>query len=1810
MKQSSRNIYKEFCEISSVGFVHHEMIYDSNGQAIDYKFLDANKAYENITGLKLKSILGKTVREILPNITDDPFNWIEQFNSVVTNKKKITLEQYSEPLKKRFNLEAHAYNENEFVVFLYDHSDKFSTKEANEEFFELNPDLLCIADQNGNFIKVNHAWEVLLGYSKTFLESSKFLDFIHPDDITATINEMSILKEGRITFRFTNRYRCKDGTYKHIEWHSRPKGDLIYAAARDVSDVVNRENRAKTDHDFISYVTEIATSYINLPLDDIKVNIQDSLKKIGQFAYADRAFIFKYDWERNICINTYEWTKKSISKSIAALQEVGIGELDDLPEKHKSSKPYHIKDVSKLPNKSKLKSHLIEQNIQCVATFPIYHTQKCIGFVGIEKVQSKEFFSDQEIQLLYLYANVLTNLYHRSLVENKLIEERNKLQHVLDSTGAGTWEWDVRTDILTINNVWASLIGYELNELSSHTFDSYANVTFTTWKSLVHPIDLANALKDINLHLLGRISQYNVNFRMKHKAGHWVWINSLGRITEFNEQGKGIRMYGIHIDLTQSKEKEIAIQESETKYRILADHTFHWEFWISPTGKHIYHSKSCEIFTGFSPSKFLSNQEFLFDCLHPEDLEKYKEHQKEALSNTKKINGQKNHAPYILRFKHKNGEYKLFQHVCKPVFDESGSFLGVRGTNIDITEQEKLKERVLLSEEKYRSLFNESPLPLYVFSNDNFRILNVNKAAEILFGYSKEELLNMTALDLRDKNEVKRLTEKLQRENSEEYSYFGVWRYLTKEGKTIIADKHSKLIDYEGAPARLTMIHDITEQFHLQKEIEENKNLLSSIFENSGTLIYMKDTDGRYTMINRLWEETTEIERARVLGKTDWELFDEETATQFVNNDQEVLLTGISKETEEILSKNGLSRYFITIKFPIKNAENEIVGICGISTEITDRKYSEEAIRKLSRAVEQSPASIVITDTLGNIEYVNKKFSDVTGYSFKEAIYKNPRILKSGDKTQQEYEELWNTILNGQEWKGEFQNRKKDGSLYWESATISAIKDEHGIITHFLAVKEDITNKKENEKLLRESEETFRKLYEDTRDAILLMRDFKIVSCNHAAVEMMEASSKEVILGSTPKDISPEKQPDGSISEDVAKEYIQEALEKGYKRFEWLSTTLKGNLIYQEVTLMPITLKGEELLHVTWRDISERKEAELRIIKSESRYRLLAENASDVIWILNLSKNKFTYISPSIYELRGLTVEEALAEKMEDSMTPESLKHVQERTAANIMEFISQKGQNDFHEINEIQQPCKDGRIIWVEVSTRFSFNEEGDIEVVGVSRNIEERKKVELERVAYANSIKESKEQLEELAENSRTVVWEIDLTGTFKYVSKVASKVYGYEPEEIIGKKTIFDLHPEKGKQAFIDKIMSFQHQTELGINVENPIETKSGKIIWVNSNALPVKDELGDIIGYRGTDVDITERKEAEIAIEEKNKQLNLVIDNIPGAVFNAKNDQNFTLNFISPFIENITGYKPVEINREKTISFIDLVHHDDLPKRVKAMQDAYNERRKYTCSYKMLNKRGNFHWVYEIGEFKFEEEASFHEISIDGILFDITEKIAAEEEKVTAVLAATDEERSRIAHELHEGLQQTLVAAKMNLELLQKEIYLLSPGTQSNFDKGLELIRDGIKETRSISHSLVPKQVKEVGLVAAIENLTVNIGKKINCNYYYQNDLEILNDAMALNLYRIVQESVTNVLKHAKATKLFINLIKENNFLILTIEDNGLGFDVESLNKSGKGIGLLAMKNRATAIGATMDISSEIGKGTLISIEVPISEKAEA
>ena len=183
----------------------------------------------------------------------------------------------------------------------------------------------------------------------------------------------------------------------------------------------------------------------------------------------------------------------------------------------------------------------------------------------------------------------------------------------------------------------------------------------------------------------------------------------------------------------------------------------------------------------------------------------------------------------------------------------------------------------------------------------------------------------------------------------------------------------------------------------------------------------------------------------------------------------------------------------------------------GMVQDITQTKHAENQLRKLSRAVEQSPASVIITDLKGDIEYVNPKFCTITGYTAGELIGRNPRILKAGHLPAEVYRQLWETIKAGEEWRGEFYNRKKNGDHYWESASISPIRDHAGNITHFLAVKEDITRRKEIEEAFVEAEENYRALFDRSLDCVFA-HDFegKFLELNPAGCALLGYPLEEV----------------------------------------------------------------------------------------------------------------------------------------------------------------------------------------------------------------------------------------------------------------------------------------------------------------------------------------------------------------------------------------------------------------------------------------------------------------------------------------------------------------------------------------------------------------------------------------------------------------------------------------------------------------------------------------------------------------------------
>ncbi|MEO8358230.1 MAG: PAS domain S-box protein [Chloroflexota bacterium] len=300
----------------------------------------------------------------------------------------------------------------------------------------------------------------------------------------------------------------------------------------------------------------------------------------------------------------------------------------------------------------------------------------------------------------------------------------------------------------------------------------------------------------------------------------------------------------------------------------------------------------------------------------------------------------------------------------------------------------------------------------------------------------------------------------------------------------------------------LFILRDITQRVGMQNNLSLERKLLRTLIDNLPDRIYVKDIHGRKTISNRAdWRASGGKQMEDVVGKSDFDLYPTELAGKFWGDDRTVLDSGtpILNREEPGLDDQGNPVWVMTTKAPLRNDDGEIVGLVGIGRDITRQKQSEEKLRQLSSAVEQSASTIVITDLEGSIVYTNPKFTETTGYTLDEVLGKNPSILRSGQTPPQEYTNLWTAITSGREWSGQFLNRKKNGDLYWESAIISPILNEAGEITHFLAVKEDITGRKQVEAELLREKQFLETLNVNSPVAIIVLNDEgNIISTNPA----------------------------------------------------------------------------------------------------------------------------------------------------------------------------------------------------------------------------------------------------------------------------------------------------------------------------------------------------------------------------------------------------------------------------------------------------------------------------------------------------------------------------------------------------------------------------------------------------------------------------------------------------------------------------------------------------------------------------------------
>jgi len=278
-----------------------------------------------------------------------------------------------------------------------------------------------------------------------------------------------------------------------------------------------------------------------------------------------------------------------------------------------------------------------------------------------------------------------------------------------------------------------------------------------------------------------------------------------------------------------------------------------------------------------------------------------------------------------------------------------------------------------------------------------------------------------------------------------------------------ILDKQARTL------GRLFLFYDITERKHAEQALRQSKERYHQLIEllpdgivihRNGDILFVNPAtlaligaSSPDEMVGRNVMDFIHPDSLDIVRQRQQKVFGEKQILPLID-EKFIRLDGKTIDVEVVSRPMELDGTTITLS---------------VFRDITERKQAEEKLQQLSRAVEQSPVSIMITNTKGIIEYVNPRFTQVTGYSAAETLGQNPRILRTDKTPPGTHSELWDLLTHGREWQGEFVNQKKNGELYYESALISPITDSHGVVTHYLAVKEDITERKRSEEELREA---------------------------------------------------------------------------------------------------------------------------------------------------------------------------------------------------------------------------------------------------------------------------------------------------------------------------------------------------------------------------------------------------------------------------------------------------------------------------------------------------------------------------------------------------------------------------------------------------------------------------------------------------------------------------------------------------------------------------------------------------------------------
>jgi PAS domain S-box-containing protein len=1134
------------------------------------------------------------------------------------------------------------------------------------------------------------------------------------------------------------------------------------------------------------------------------------------------------------------------------------------------------------------------------------------------------------------------------LAHAELRRSEEKYRTLIANIPDVAWTSDAEGNPIFVSSNSEKVYGFTAQEICTPGFFS----------SRIHPDHHEKFATAYKAFLEGH-AVFDEEFRIQRKDGQWIWVHDRA-VATYEKHGK-LYTDGMISDITKRKQAEEAFAQERNLLRSLMDNIPDHIYFKDRQSRIIRTNLALSKALGFSdPEQAVGKTDFDFFTA---------EHAQQAYDDEQKV--MKLGEP-VMGMEEKetwpDGRVTWASTTKLPLRDSSGEIIGTFGVSRDITERKRAEE--LLAEERnlLRALIDN--MPDWVFVKDlQGRYRAANTAVTHALGFEKpEEMIGKSDFDFSPFSLAARYVADDQRVMTSGQAQIsqdepGV---DSATGPRWLSTTKVPLRDGQGNVVGLVAVcRDATER----KRVEEQLRLTQHSVDHASDAVLWLNPQGRFVYVN-------------------------EASCRSLGYSREELLRSSIADVDPSLSNGGWERAWEVLKlrgsvtvetqhrtkqgtaFPVEvNANHlEFDGkeySIAYARDITERQRVQEQLRKLSLAVEQSPASVIITDVQGNIEYVNPKFTELTGYTAEETIGKNPRVLNSGMQSADTYRGLWTTLLAGDEWRGEFANKKKNGEIYWEAAAIVPIRDSGGIRTHFLAVKEDITDRKRTEEALRDSENRYRQLFERNLAGVFRTAlDGRILACNQAAARMFGYDSHEEVLNLPASSLYMTPSEREAILVKLKSEKCFANNEVRYRR--------KDGAAFWAITSMNLTYgdSGDGTIDGSLVDVTARKHAEEELYQSRHMLQSILDNIPQrVFW----KDRNCTYLgcNRAFTKDAGFNDSEEIIGKTDFDL---AWMGTAEQYRADDR-LVMEQGTAKLNREGSRSKP--DGGRAWLLTNKLPLRDAEGNVTgVLGTCDDITDRKQAE-------DELYQSRQMLQSVLDNIPQGVFWKDRNSIYLGCNQTLAIGLGRNSAaEIVGKSDV-DLGLEMADLYRADD----RQVMERGIpklNYDEALRNPDGSLSWLRTNKLPMRDRDGNVIGVLGTYEDVTERRKAEQALAQAEEKYRSLVLNLPDVVWTVAEGGQYA--FISPIIEKISGYTLSEIEQYGTRLFIEAIHPDDIRAVLASMEGLFSRDEAYNVECRIRRKSGEWIWVHDRALATYEKNGVRY---ADGILSEITDRRRAEE-----------------------------------------------------------------------------------------------------------------------------------------------------------------------------------------------------------------------